>query len=472
MRTCNKTIFVSLLFFLSACRVGPHYSPPCVEVPDNWKEGVDSSESRQEICYWWEVFSDETLNALQAQALENSPTLYGAMQRVIEARALVTIAGAGRYPQATLNPSYTNTGELFKIYAPQALFPIINPSDSIFRIHQLQYLLPLMMSYELDLWGKIRGQFEAAFYDLQAEREAYHVATLTLTTDLANAYFQLQTLDSQMAILEEIVQLRSQFVELTKARVQKGIANELDLSSAFIAWANEESRFADAKRQRALTENMISTLMGTPAPLFSLAQLPLKGEPPVIPAGLPADVLMQRPDIGEAERRRASEHKRIGVAYASYFPDISLTGILGYSSPDLKDFLTWNSRLWSYGAEATQAVFDGGTISGNVEATWARFRQADAAYREQVLTAFKEVEDSLTNLEHLESQYKSLSFGEKEAVKQMNLSDQRYTNGLTTRIDYISTQQNALEARLSVNTIRGQRYLSTIQLIKALGGTW
>lgn len=221
MKTLIGPAFLILLC-ATGCRVGPHYTSPCVEIPDEWKTTETSEDSSVPpapcITYWWEVFDDETLNALEEQAIESNPTLYMALQRVYEARATTTVAGAGLYPQLALNPTYSNTGELFKIYVPQGLFPMVNPTDSIYRIHQMQYTLPLTMSYELDLWGKVRGQYESALFHAQAEADAYHVAMLTLTTDLASAYYQLKLFETQLALLEGALKIRQQLYDQTHIR--------------------------------------------------------------------------------------------------------------------------------------------------------------------------------------------------------------------------------------------------------------
>lgn len=471
MRTLIGVLLL-VLGLTSGCRVGPHYTPPCVEVPNEWKATEEITADSPCVDYWWEIFGDGTLNTLEVQAIESNPNLYAALERVYEARAMTTVAASGLYPHAVINPSYSNTGELFKIYVPQGLFPAINSSDSIYRIHQFQYALPLTMSYEIDLWGKIRGQYESELFNAQAQAEAYHTAMLTLTTDVANAYYQLKILDAQLTIIEATLKVRNNLLELTKTRFEKGLVNDLDVASAALETANTESLFYDTKRQRALIENIIATLIGIPASDFVLEGGTLTEEPPAIPAGLPAQILLQRPDIAQAERTRASEHALIGVAYASFFPSISLTGILGYSSPDLKEFLKWNSRLWSMGVNGSETVFNGFRDSGNLEAAWARFRQADAAYRQQVLTAFKEVEDSLNNIEYQALQYRSLNNAFQEADRRMILSTTRFDRGLVNVMDVLDNEQIQLNAQISMANALGQRYLSTIQLIKALGGQW
>lgn len=235
---------------------------------------------------------------------------------------------------------------------------------------------------------------------------------------------------------------------------------------------NTTELLIDAERQRTLLENMLATLIGMPASQFCIVNNPLLQIPPQIPAGVPTDILLRRPDLAKAERAAASEHALIGAAYASFFPSLSLSGTLGFLSPDLKNFMKWRSRFWQMAANSNETVFDGGKNCGNLEAAWARFKQASADYQQQVLTAFQEVEDALNNLEFQAKQYNNLQTAVNAARTTSRLSHQRYKQGLINYLEVVDSDRSQLDAELNLLNILGLRYNSTVQLIKALGGSW
>lgn len=469
-----RLLFILLFIVVSGCRVGPNYEAPSVCSPQEWKASPRKIAESPQVENWWDVFDDEVLCRLEIQALENNPSLKQALARVVEARSLVEVSRAALYPQVTLNPSYSDTGQLFKLYLPQgvASLPLANPNLSVYRIHQYQYVLPLNLSYEIDLWGRLRSQYEATVYDAQAQEEDYLNIMLTLTTDIASNYYQLRLLDSQIDILRKTVEERNTNFLLNNSRYVKGVSNALDVAIASLEVSNTESSYYDALRQRALVENVIATLLGLSPADFCLEANPLQREPPVIPAGLPSDVLLRRPDIAEAERKCASQNAEVGVAYASFFPSLSLTGALGYSSPDLSQFLKWLSRLWSLGINGTQTVFDGGRKEADTINAWARFIEASYGYQQQVLTAFQDVENALNNLELQSKQYDSLASSTESAKTRNRLSLQRYQRGVANYLEVTDSENSALTAELSLVNMQGQRYISTVQLIKALGGSW
>lgn len=467
---CCLTILLALS---SSCHVGPKYQPPCPETPIEWKAPHKNPEVIPCVDYWWEVFEDDLLDQLEREAICNNPNLYISLQRVLEARALAHIRKADLYPQLTLNPSYLDTGMLFKLFTPPGvqLGPGIS-NGLVFRVHQFNYVLPLNMSYELDLWGKIKGQYASALMNAQAQQEAYNTTLLGLTTDLASSYFLTRSLDAQINFYQESLKELGESYRIAKSRFDGGLGNYLDVATASLQFTNAEADLFDLVRQRALQEDKIAVLLGRPPAQFCLSSNPLKSPPPEIPAGIPATVLLQRPDIAQAERILASQQALIGVAYASILPSINLTGTLGFSSPTLKDFLHWISRLWAIGVNMSQPVYDGGRIDANIDLAWSQFREAGGAYQQQVLTAFQEVEDALNNLDLQEKQAESLSQSSMWAKKAAMLSLNRYKKGLTNYLEVTVNQKAYLDTERNFINLEGVRYLSTIQLIKAIGGTW
>jgi len=464
--------FLALIVGLSGCRLGPRYEPPIVETPEEWKNQATEMSCESLDCPWWELFNDPTLNALEIEALTSNYSLQASIERVYQAWALAGISKAPLYPNVTLNPSFNDSISLFKLALPPAASSLIPPNATIFRFQQIQYLLPLTMNYEIDLWGKLRGQYESAVFTAEAQVEAYKTAQLTLTTEIASVYFQLRTLDLEIIILEKSLGLFQQVLQLSQSRYQQGLTTALDLASAEYNFANAEEAHLEAQRQRSLLENMMATLIGKPASLVNICSNPLQGDPPILPMGTPCSILLQRPDLAQAERTAAAEQRRIGVAYASFFPSLSFTGAIGYSSPDIKQFLTWPSRYWAIAADSTQSIFDAGKNLSNLDYAWARFHEASANYQQQVLTAFQEVEDALVNIEQQNKQYQSYLRAAQAADRRAELSLNQYNQGLVNNLDPLSNQQSALNAELNAVLLLQQRYLSTIQLIKAIGGSW
>ena len=461
-----------LILFVNSCRLGPEYRPPVVETPEEWKQ-------TQELCrgpvfegLWWEVFNDPVLNSLEQCAIEANPTLFIALDHVAQARAIAGVDKAALYPQLNLNPSYSNTGMLFKIYLPNGGTFLPGTFPTIYRIHQLQYALPLNLSYELDLWRKLRGQFDSAVFNAQAQEENLKTALLTLTADVAIDYYTLRMLDLLIETYEENLRLLRKNLEVVQSRFEKGLVNQLDVITAQQELADNEASYLDSIRQRALQENAIGALVGLPSSEFRLERNPLAGPPPAIQASLPSEVLLQRPDLSAAERSMAAQHALIGVAYASFFPSIELTGTLGYLSPDLEQFLKWKSRLWAMGMNATQPIFDGGRNTANLQLAYADYYETLHTYQKTVLTAFREVEDALVNIEMQSREYERYQESVELADKRFNLTDSRYRNGLSNYLSVLDSERTRVQAQTNLVNILGQQYVSTVQLIKALGGSW
>ena len=454
------------LILATGCQVGPPYEPPLTEVTENWKNEQACEAPNPTVCNWWEIFEDSTLDTLEEQALANNNDLYAALQRVIQARAMAGVAESALYPQLTLGPNYSNQDLLTKIFIAKP------PIPPVLREHQITNLLPLNLSYELDLWGELLSTYQSvsAYADMQVE--ALNTLLLLLTSDLANSYFRLRTFDKEIALFLETIQTRKAAVDITKSRYEGKLVNFSDVSRAKLDLSNVEADYYEGMRQREIEVNRIAVLIGTDPSTFELPSNPLAGIPPAIPAAMPSTVVRQRPDIAEAEREMASQHALVRVAYANYFPTITLTGALGYSSPDLQHFLRWESRLWSLGASALQTVFDGGRTDYNLTAAWAQFNGADAAYKQQVLIAFQEVEDALSDIAMLAKQSEKLAESVEDAKTTAKISQDRYFQGVTFYLDVMDSQRDELTSERNYISLQGRRYAATIQLVKAIGGSW
>lgn len=488
MRKLLQLMTASLCLLHGCGKVGPSYHPPNPPSPDQWKnESVEEEKSESDASYdlgnWWQVFEDEILNELEERAVAASPSLFAALERVIQARATAGIRNADRFPQVTLDPRFRYANDYYNVHLPgnlrRALPPTLPPFRPNFRLYDKEFNLPFDLSYQLDLWGRVQSLYESAYFNAEAQEEAYYATMLTLTSDLASAYFQLRTLDAQIDLYRKTLQKRKESLTLNESRYQKGLANYIDVTNALVQVTNLEATLFDAIRQRGVQENAIALLIGVPAPDFSLESLALRGEPPYIPAGIPSEVLMRRPDIAQAEREMASQHAQINVAYAAFFPSTVLNGTAGFSvgqlgfiNHNLTSIINWKDLLWNLTISATQTIFDAGRNCANLAGAKSSFREAVDNYQQQILIAFREVEDSLNNLAWQFKEEKSLQESVFAAQKTASLSKRRYLSGLVTYLEVVTNDQAELEAENNWVVTLGARYLSTIQLIKALGGGW
>lgn len=457
---------------LASCKVGPTYHPPCVEAPAEWKgETKKGGYVLSDEDKWWEIFDDETLNCLEEETVLNNPDLETALWRIEEARAVAAHEKAALFPEIDLKPGFLNTGVLFKLFFPtkNGLPPALTAID-VFRIHQQQFAFPVQLNYDVDIWGLKQQNFESAFYNEQAKEEAYRSLLLTLTTSIAEAYFNVRSIDASIELLEKTIELRSRDLALSENRFRMGLVAGLDVENYKQLLAQSKIELVDNERLRALQENQIANLAGIPASIYSLPRMPLTVGPPGIPADLPSTMLLRRPDLAEAEREMASQHALVGAAYASLFPSFSLTSVLGFQSPVFKDFMEEFSRYWSLGVQSNQTLFDGGRKFSNIDAAWARFFQASSNYKSIALRAFREVEDALVELEMEAKQVKNFEYLLEAARKASEMSKRRFESGLVNNFEYIVNERAFLDAELRLQALIGLQYASTLKLIRSLGG--
>lgn len=465
----RNSIFWICLLFLSACSFEPPYRVPPTCIPEKWKGAQEFSPESCCVENWWEIFDDPYLNELEQIAVANNKDLDVAVARVLEERASAGIHEADLFPQVNLTSNYNNSGSLIKIFG---LPPTNPPIPSIIRVHQLLYTLQLNLRYELDIWGRLRNEYKGALLNLESQIMAYETTLLAITTDLATQYFQLRSLDAQLDLLKSTIDARKSAVDINMERYKGSFINYTDVSRAQVLFYNAEYEYLDVLRQRTLKENMIAVLLGIPASDLEIPHMPLEKDPPIIPAGIPSDILLKRPDIKEAERKAASENALIGSAYASFFPSISLTTDLGFSSPVFKDFLKWSSRYWAYGANLREPLFDGWRNLSNLDLAKARFKQASADYQQKVIEGFRDVENALANIKLQAEEMESLGNSIKAAEITRELSNIRYFKGLVNYLEVTESERSELEVKRTYVDLLGWRYASTIQLIKALGGCW
>jgi hydrophobe/amphiphile efflux-1 (HAE1) family protein/NodT family efflux transporter outer membrane factor (OMF) lipoprotein len=449
--------------------VGPDYKQPTNSVPANykavgfgdWKEGrpLDNVPKGN----WWEIFGDTNLNALESQALQANQQLKAAVARVDEARATARVARSQLMPSLSLDPSFEREG-----YSPNA-----NPSFG--DITANTFSVPLDLSYEVDLWGRIRRLFEGARADAQASLADYYNVLLTLQSDVAENYFSLRSLDAEIATVNGTIALRHEQVRLVRGRLEGGIGNELDVAQAETELATTEAEAASLAHRRDELEDAIAILVGENPSSFKLAAMDdpdWNPQPPEIPAGLPSDLLERRPDVAEAERQLASANAKIGVAKAAFFPVLTLTGSAGYLSGDLSSLFTWDSRTWSIGPSLSLPIFTGGRNRAEYKHSQAAFQESAALYRQQVLVAFGDVEDSLSGIYHFAVQAEAQQRAVASARRASELATERYRSGIVAYIEVVDASRDTLTAERANAQLVGQRLIASVQLIKALGGGW
>lgn len=452
-------------------KVGPDYKKPTNAVPENykgeelgsWKEGAPADTLAKGA--WWEMFNDPTLNSLQERASTNNQNLQAAFARVEQARFTARLARTELLPNLSFNPSYRR-----ERYSP-------NQEPSFGAITASTVRVPLDFSYEIDLWGKVRRGLEGARASAQASIAAYQNVLLTLQGDVAQTYFSIRSLDAQIATVTNTVVLREQQLKLVRSRFEGGIGNELDVARAEAELATAQSESASIARRRSEYENALAVLLGEFASNF---KLPVQSTndpiwtatPPAIPAGLTSELLERRPDVAQAERELAASNARIGVAKASYFPVVSLTANGGYMSAEFSNLFDWSSRIWSLGPSISLPIFAQARTRANVLRTRQVFAENAARYRNQVLIAFAEVEDSLAALHYLAQQSEAQDRAVASNQRAANLARQRYESGISSFLEVIDADRATLVAQRIQAGLKAERLIATTQLIKALGGGW
>ncbi len=449
---------------LTGCALGPNYLNPGVEVPPAYRENVHWKEASPQDQLprgaWWRIYDDPALDALEALAAGANQDLAAAFARVNQARAIARVDAAGLLPRVDLNASaarsrtsgdFTLTGE-----------------GSTYN----SFFLPLDLSYEVDLWGRVRRSVEASRADAAASLADYQSVLLTLQTEVARNYFALRALDAEIDLLLRTLELRRENLGMVRSLFRHGQVGQLDVSRAETELAATEAETAGVRKRRAELEHALAVLVGKPAAALELASSPLDLKPPQVEAGLPSSLLERRPDVASAERRMAAASARIGVAKTAFFPAVSLTGSAGYSSTEASSLLDWDNRTWGLGPAVSLPIFEAGRNSANLRRARASYEEAVARYRQQVLVAFAEVEDALSGLRHLSDQAAAQAEAVAASRQAAELSGKRYRAGLVSYLEVVDSERTALQAERGAVQTLGERMQTGVLLIKALGGGW
>jgi len=457
------------MFGLAAagCTVGPNYERPKLEPPAQHRSAAPAPapESVADL-NWWQLFQDPALQTLIRDGVANNLDLRIASARVVEARALAGIAKSFLYPEVGAGfgtsqeqPSRVGDPKLTKEQVPDRTYS--------------NWALTGSLSWEIDLFGRLRRGREAAVAQYLATEEGRKAVMVTLVGDIASTYFYLRELDLSLEIARRTVKINDDTVVYYTRRLQGGVSNRLEVDQAKANRAVTAAAIPDIERQIVIAENALSVLLGRPP--AAIARWKPIGEneiPPQVPAGLPAQLLERRPDVLQAEQLLVAANANIGVAKALFYPTISLTGSLGTVSSSLSNFMTGDSLVWSFGAGLFQPIFNGGRIKQNYEVAKARYDQALAQYQRSALNAYREVADSLITIQKLAERRVELESGVEALRDAVQLSRARYDTGLSSYLEVLIADQQLFSQELQLAQVRGSQLRAVTQLYRALGGGW
>jgi NodT family efflux transporter outer membrane factor (OMF) lipoprotein len=458
---------LTLLVFLASCTIGPNYVRPTVEVPAAYKENVGWQLAQPQDAAlrgdWWEIFNEPRLNAFESQVEVSNQNVALAEAQFRQARALVQQARAAYFPTVTAGVGVTNS----------SLSTTIARSAGS-RFSSMLYSLPVDVSWEIDVWGRIRRLVESSQASAQASAADLETARLSAQIELAQDYFQLRALDTEKRLLDQSAADFQKSLDLTTNRYASGIASRADVLQAQTQLKTTQAQAIDVGVQRAQLEHAIALLIGKPASIVTIAQAPLSMTlvPPPIPVGVPSEVLEQRPDIASSERLVAAANAQIGAAEAAYYPTVSLGAMGGLQSGSLSQWLSAPSRFWAVGPAISETVFDGGLRAGLTDQARALYDGNVASYRQTVLSAFQEVEDNLAALRILESEAQVQDEAVQAAQQTVVVVTNQYKAGVSSYLDVIVAQTAALNNERTAINILGNRLNASVLLIKALGGGW
>ena len=476
----------ALLLVLAGCSLAPVYERPNVNAPAAFKETPVQSSTGDTAAQadagtwktaqpsdhiargqWWTIFDDATLNDLEQQALDANQNLKAATARVKESRAIQQTARSGLFP--SIDAGFGPTREKVSPASLLEADGVNVPSQTLWRAQATA-------SYEVDLFGRVSDSVKAAGADAEQTEALLRSVQLALQADVAQNYFNLRELDSELEVYTRTVALREQTLELVQHRFNEGDISELDVARAKSELATARSDAMTAQRLRASSEHSLAVLLGKAPAQFSMAANPLVPVQIRIPPGLPSSLLERRPDVAAAERAMAAANARIGVAKSAYFPSLSLTGAAGVESATLGDLFKWSSRAFLLGPLAGTAlavpVFDGGRRKGNLANARAVFEEAAANYRQQVLVAFQEVENNLSDLRILEEQTRTEAQAVSASDRAATISRAQYTEGAVNYLDVIDAERTTLQTQRAAVQLSGVQAVATVNLIRALGGGW
>jgi multidrug efflux system outer membrane protein len=464
-RSTPLTVVVIFTTLLGGCAVGPNYRRPEMPAPPQYRfvEGPAQAESIADAP-WWEVLKDPVLQTLIREAIGNNLDLRVATARVEEARLQAGIAKSFLFPQIDLGAGYTIRQSSLKSDPPEG-----SEENKTYQNWNASFAL----SWEIDVFGRIRREKEAAFASFLATEQGRRGVLVTLVADVASNYLLLRDLDLQLEIARQTLVANDETVTFYQNRLVGGVSNRLEVDRAVANRSRTASVIPALEQQIATTENALSLLLGRPpGPIARGAALTEQYQPPQVPAGLPASLLERRPDVVAAEQLLVAANANVGAAKALFFPTISLTGLFGAVSLDLADLAKGDALVWSASAGLFQPIFQAGRIRRNYEAAKARFEQALAQYRKAALNGYREVSDSLVTIQKQAQATVELEKGVEALRDAAKLARARYDTGLANYLEILNADQQLFDQELQLAQTRGTLLLAYVQLYRALGGGW
>jgi NodT family efflux transporter outer membrane factor (OMF) lipoprotein len=475
----HQLVFASVCsfsLFLSGCMVGPKYVKPTVatapafkeQPPESFKE-VDGWKPAQPDDQtfrgnWWEIFSDPQLNALEEELTVSNQNLKVSEARFRQARSMIRFNRSQEFPTISTSPSVVNERDS----SNQPYFPAQFSNNGTGNV-----TLPFDLSYEVDLWGKVRRTVNASREEAQASAADLQTASLSLHAELAMDYFELRNADAQKQLLDDTVKAYTDALTLTQNRFDNGAAPKSDVAQAQTQLDGARVQDTDVTVMRAQYEHAIATLIGKPPASFSITfapRTPLRVA--AIPVGLPTSLLERRPDIAAAERRVAEANEQIGIARAAYYPSLTLDAAAGFEGNTIANLFNWSSRIWAVGPQMSQTLFDGGRRRAVSESATANYDGTVASYRQTTLTAFQEVEDNLAALRILEHEAQQQQEATASATESLQLFTNRYQGGVDNYLQVITAQTVLLANERNDIDIQRRRMDASVLLVKAVGGGW
>ena len=469
-KSCQRGIIgalIAIAIVIYGCTVGPNYRRPepatvpavYTEVPKGWKIAVPQAHLPRGI--WWGIFRDPELDRLETEAAEANQELKAAYARFHQARAVADVARSGLFPR--LGVAFQQLEQLDSENRPVGGKP--GQTYDTFTV-------PFDLSYEFDLWGRVRRTVESANAQLQAVADDVESVKLAIHAEVAADYFTIRALDADKALLLTSIDVYRKSLALIRNRRAGGMVSDLDAAQAETILKIAESQVSDNVLQRARFEHALAVLTGNNASLFHMPDSPLVVMPFTVPACMPSDLLERRPDIAAAERRMAAANANIGVATAGFFPSLKLSGLAGFQSGDLNALFEWPSRFWTMGPSLTLPLFQGGQLTANLRQSRDIYEETVARYRQTVLAAFADVENNLAAEHLLAGQYGQVTEALQSARKQLEIANNRYKAGLVTYLEVATAQNAKLGIERTAMRLRGQQLVSVVSLIKSLGSGW
>jgi outer membrane protein, multidrug efflux system len=466
VRTLGLPTAMTLSVLVAGCLLGPDYKRPRIDPPEGFKSQTVNEEAPLLAPEWWRLYGEPELDRLIATANDSNQTVKQAVAAVDQARALARVAGSFRYPTISVGLTYarqqTSGSRRSNITGEPVQAVAFN-----------DWLLPFDLSYEIDAWGRVRRTLESARAQAVASADDEAMIRLTVQTDVAQFYYTLRSLDTQAEVLAQTVDSYREQVRLLSVQLKTGLVSAIVVRQAEAQLETTLAQRHDVVRQRADQEHALAVLCGQPAPVFAIAPNPLReASPPDVPAGLPAALLARRPDVASAEQQVVATNASIGAATAEFYPQFTLSSTAGWESANLRNLLDWRSRLATIVPGVTLPIFQGGRLKANLEAVQAQHRQAVAVYVNQVLIAYADVEDALTDLHALIDIVSRYRGAVDASQNYLRLAQVQYKTGLADYLLVIDAERTLLANQLSLVQAVNLQQAASIRLIKALGGGW